>query len=205
LAWVQSHNRLREEAMTTPAESNNPRTDAALPDDAKKWLRRVVDWGGYDGYSQDAWQLRIAVLIENLEAGIRSQIEITNTERTRKEQLERELAAARAPMDGEVAALVKFLSAFSQDAPKQYEDRLLASAAILESLSARLNAPVPEVEGQVFETYREGSSLHKVKVVPADIARDLRGRLAEATGRIARLEAKLTETSDTLDHLKGTL
>lgn len=76
----------------------------------------------------------------------------------------------------------------------------LSAICELAAATERLNAPVAEIESQVFRT--EATYWHEARdVVPADVARDLGRRLAESIGRIARLEAELTETSDTLDHL----
>lgn len=82
MAAEQQHDKLDEVKACTPA-------------DAKASLRRVVAFGGGDGYGQDKWNLRMAQCIEDLEVALASQIEITNTERAAKERLERELAGAK--------------------------------------------------------------------------------------------------------------
>lgn len=116
------------------------------------------------------------------------------------------LAVAREPVEGEVAALAKFLFVAAGQHPEYLGDKLKEAARQLTSMSSRLTAPVPEVNAQVVawkfrrghgsglsfakpeEYLDEDNELAKpVALVPADLARDLDRRLAEAiaTGKAA--------------------
>lgn len=144
---------------------------ACTPADAKASLRRVVAFGGGDGYGQDKWNLRMAQCIEDLEVALASQIEITNTERAAKERLERELARAK-----ERAA----------DNAEAYENAEAKWYAAIQSAS------VPEIQPLTGDTPRTDAAAFPTAInsgrsygecVAADFARQLEREVEKANAR----------------------
>ena len=63
--------------------------------------------------------------------------------------------------------------------------------------------PHPPASASPIQSLRDAAFRHSMAATHALAA--LESELAEAKGKIARLEAELTEAVDTLDHLRGTL